>query len=262
MGWETEMTKPRKKTNVERFANITFEDFRNLAQDNAMSCYEKIGFPDEYREGKEIYIFRDIISKLTNLNKDGQIVLDIGPGCSQVAMLLIEHCRKYSHRLILVDSKEMLDLLPVEPFIVKIPAYYPDKCSSLFEEWHNKIDVISTYSVLHYVFDEGNLFNFIDKSLSLLSEGGQMLIGDIPNISKRKRFFASPAGVRFHQKFMKTDEIPSVRFNTLEEKHIDDSVIMSIISRSRNAGFDAYWLPQPDILPMANRREDILIIKP
>ena len=132
----------------------------------------------------------------------------------------------------------------------------------MFEEYKNKIDVILTYSVLHYVFDEGNLFGFLDKSLGLLSEGGQMLIGDIPNISKRKRFFASPSGVRYHQKFMKTREIPPVNFNILEENKIDDSVIMSIISRSRNAGFDAYLLPQPDILPMANRREDILIVKP
>ena len=248
-------------TNYRKFANLSFDKFKKLASDNALSCYEKIGFPDEYRKGKEKNIFQDIISKLTSINKKGQTVLDIGPGCSEVAIFLIEHCRKYSQRLILVDSQEMLDLLPVEPFIEKVPAYFPDECSSLIEEYKNKIDVILTYSVLHYVFDEGNLFSFLDKSLSLLSEGGQMLIGDIPNISKRKRFFASPTGVKFHQQFMKTDESPSVRFNTLEEKQIDDAVIMSIILRSRNAGFDAYWLPQPDILPMANRRDDILIIK-
>jgi hypothetical protein len=246
----------------EKFANLSFKDFRQLASDNALSCYEKIGFPDMYRKGKEKKIVQDIISKLTSIHNNGKTVLDVGPGCSEVATLLIEHCRKYSHRLILVDCKEMLDLLPTESFIVKVPAYYPDECPSLFEEYKNKIDVILTYSVLHYVFKEGNLFNFIDKSLSLLADRGQMLIGDIPNISKRKRFFSSPAGVRFHQRFMKTDKMPSVSFNTLEEHQIDDSVIMSIISRSRNAGFDAYWLPQQNTLPMANRREDILIIKP
>jgi len=247
---------------LEKFKDITFDDFRNLAKNETLSCYEKIGFPDEYRKGKEKNIFQDVISKLTNIKKKGRTVLDIGPGCSEVAILLIEHCRKYSHKLILIDSKEMLDLLPNDHFIVKVPAYYPDECPSLFEEYKNKIDVILTYSVLHYIFDEGNLFSFIDKSLSLLADCGQMLIGDIPNISKRKRFFASPTGVKFHQEFMKTNEIPSVSFNTLEEKQIDDAVIMSIISRSRNAGFDAYWLSQPDMLPMANRREDVLITKP
>ena len=250
------------KTDLDKFRRITFQGFRLLAKNDNISSYEKIGFPDEYRKGKERQIFQDILSKLTRIKIKHQTVLDIGPGCSEVATLLIEHCRKYSHRLILVDSNEMLDLLPVEPFIVKMPAYYPDECPSLFEEYKNKVDVILTYSVLHYVFDEGNLFSFLDKSLSLLSEGGQMLIGDIPNISKRKRFFASPSGVRFHQQFMKTDEIPSVCFNTLEENQIDDSVFMSIVSRSRSAGFDGYWLPQSDRLPMANRREDILITRP
>jgi hypothetical protein len=32
--------------------------------------------------------------------------------------------------------------------------------------------------------------------------------------------------------------------------------------RARNQGFEAYLLPQGDGLPMANRREDILITKP
>jgi len=58
----------------------------------------------------------------------------------------------------------------------------------------------------------------------------------------------------------------SVERAFLEKKELRglpvDSVIMSIILRSRNAGFDAYWLPQAEILPMANRREDVLIIKP
>ena len=35
-----------------------------------------------------------------------------------------------------------------------------------------------------------------------------MLIGDIPNMSKRKRFFASEEGVRFHQEFMKNKRSP------------------------------------------------------
>ena len=61
---------------------------------------------------------------------------------------------------------------------------------------------------------------------------------------------------------MKTDEIPEVNFNVLEPGQIDDAVILSIIMRCREAGFNAYWLRQADDLPMANRREDILIRKP
>lgn len=89
-----------------------------------------------------------------------------------------------------------------------------------------------------------------------------MLIGDIPNISKRKRFFSSDAGVKFHQEFTKTAGRPEIAFNCIEHDQIDDSVIFSLIGRARSAGFDAYVIPQNQKLPMANRREDILITRP
>ena len=89
-----------------------------------------------------------------------------------------------------------------------------------------------------------------------------MLIGDIPNISKRRRFFSGANGIKFHQEFMKTQTAPEVRFNTIERHRIDDSVILALLGRARNQGFDAYVLPQDPELSMANRREDILIRRP
>jgi hypothetical protein len=37
---------------------------------------------------------------------------------------------------------------------------------------------------------------------------------------------------------------------------------MDLLLRCRAAGFDSYLLRQPETLPMANRREDLLILKP
>jgi len=124
------------------------------------------------------------------------------------------------------------------------------------------VDVLLTYSVLHYVFAEGNVWDFLDRSLELLAEGAEMLIGDIPNISKRRRFFSSANGVKFHQQFNNTQALPEVHFNRLERRQMDDSVILALISRARNQGFDAYVVPQPPGLPFANRREDVLIRRP
>jgi hypothetical protein len=248
--------------NHDRFKDLTFEGFRRLAQDSSLSKYEKIGFPDSYREGREEKIFLDITSKLGNLNKKHQLVMDVGPGCSDLPLALIDLCREQEHTLVLIDSQEMLNHLPDEPFITKVHCYYPDECTWLFDEYAGKVDAVLAYSVLHYVFAEGNLFDFLDRSLSLLAVGGEMLIGDIPNISKRKRFFSTQTGIEFHQRFTGTEEIPEVEFNALETGKIDDAVILSIIMRARHAGFDAYWLPQADDLPMANRREDILIRRP
>jgi hypothetical protein len=243
------------------FDNIGFEDFRLMAKNESLTKYERIGFPDSYRKGFEQAIFEDIRGKLTNLESKGRTVVDIGPGCSDLPIMLVDWCRTHEHRLTLIDSAEMLDHLPDGPFLEKVPALYPH-CPDLMAKLHGGVDAIICYSVLHYIFADSSVFKFLDDSLSLLSPGGQMLIGDIPNISKRRRFFSSEAGVRFHQRFMQTTERPEVAFNQNESGKIDDAVIFSLLERARAGGFEAYVLPQNPKLPMANRREDILIIRP
>ncbi|MBM7866620.1 SAM-dependent methyltransferase [Heliobacterium gestii] len=245
-----------------RFRNLTFEGFRELACDPSLTRYERIGFPNSYREGKEEDIFIDILGKLPNLAKNEKTVLDIGPGCSELPYMLIEQCRNRGHKLILIDSEEMLQLLPDEPFIKKIPACFPAGCRQFISEYVEKVDVILTYSVFHYVFAEMNPFDFLDSAISLLCNNGEMLIGDIPNISKRKRFFSSPTGVAFHRNFTGRNDTPEVRYNTIDFGEVDDSVLFSLMQRCRMFGCDAYLMPQADNLPMANRREDFLIKKP
>jgi hypothetical protein len=53
-----------------------------------------------------------------------------------------------------------------------------------------------------------------------------------------------------------------VQFNNIEHGRIDDAVVLSILSRARSEGYHAWILPQASLLPMANRREDIIIKKP
>lgn len=247
---------------LSKHTDLTFEAYRRRAQDPTLSEYEKIAFPNVYREGYGSAIFTDIRRKLTNLEEPGQTVLEIGPGCSEPARLMIALCREKGHTLVLVDSAEMLALLPDEPFIVKVAAYFPDDCAALFEQYDGKIDVLLSYSVLHSVFAEGNVYRFVDRALGLLADGGQALIGDVPNVSKRKRFFSSANGARYHKAFMQTDEPPTVEFNVPEPEQIDDAVLFSLVMRARAAGFDGYILAQAIDLPLANRREDLLFCKP
>lgn len=243
------------------FENIRFDDFRRLAKENNLSKYERIGFPDSYRAGFEGLIFEDIQTKLYELRGKNKYVIDIGPGCSDLPIMLLELCRANEHRLHFVDCQEMLAALPDDPVLTKTAALFPD-CPNLIDSLHGKVDIVLCYSVLHYILVDTSFLRFIDSALSLLAPGGQMLLGDIPNVSKRKRFFSSEAGVQFHQEFMKTNEAPQVNFNTIEQNQIDDSIVLAILSRSRSQGYDAYVLPQRKDLPMANRREDILIIRP
>lgn len=241
--------------------DYSFAEFAKMATNSNLSLNQKIGFPDSYREGYAETIFNDILNKTFSSRTDNQTILDIGSGCGALPRLLIEYCKKGQHELLLLDSEEMLSLLPNGPKIGKIAGFYPS-CASLLTPWIGKVNVVICYSVLHYLFKEASFWKFIDISLKMLAPGGRLLLGDIPNISKRKRFFSSETGIQFHQRFMKTTEMPIVHFNRIEEDLIDDAVIMAILYRARGQGFDAYVMPQPSCLPMANRREDILISRP
>jgi len=241
------------------FENLSYDDFRRRAVDDSLSANEKIGFPDAYRQGKERAIFADITTKLPSLRSPKQAVLDVGPGCGSLPRLLIDQCRLTGSSLTLVDSPEMLDQLPDEPFVRKLAGRFPEEVQ--LDECTEQIDVVLVYSVLHYVVAAGGLWPFLERGLSLLAAGGAMLIGDVPNVSKRARFFTSEAGVAFHRRFAGDDSLPKLDSEN-ETSSIDDSVVLEILKRSRRRGLDAYVLPQGADLPMANRREDILISRP
>ena len=99
----------------DRFKNLTYEGFKELAGDQTLSRYEKIGFPNEYRQGKEQAIFQDILQKMPRLQEKGRVVLDIGCGCSELPSMFMDYCEQKEHQLILIDSAEMLELLPDRP---------------------------------------------------------------------------------------------------------------------------------------------------
>lgn len=246
----------------DRFADLKFNDFRILAEDEQLSPHERIGFPDSYRQHMEERILADIRTKLTHLDVGGSRVVDIGPGCGRLADAIVDHCRGSVGTLVLVDSKEVLDHLPEDRFILKVAGRFPDCCKAFLEDHREQVDAVLVYSVLHYVFVESSVFDFLDHCLELLAPGGQLLLGDIPNRSMRDRLFSSEAGRRFHREFMKTDEDPEVTRGIPVPGDIDDSVLLALLARARAAGFHAYLVPQAPTLPMANRREDILIERP
>ncbi len=245
-----------------RFADLTYDDFRRLARDDSLSRYEKIGFPDEYRRGFETRIFKDIRAKLNLLDGRDKKVADIGPGCSELPLMMASLCARRGHRLTWVDSAEMLAQLPDFPFVARIPARFPLDCASFIEQHAGSFHAVLAYSVLHYVMPGSDIFDFVDAAARLLAPSGALLIGDVPNISMRKRFFASESGRRFHRAFTGQQTDPGVCFNAPEPGRIDDAVMMALVMRQRAAGLHAYIVPQNGRLPMANRREDLLILRP
>ena len=251
----------RLKQDLSRFAKLTYDDFKRLAGDASLTDAQRIGFPDAYRAGFEAAIVEDIIAKTPPMNDRGGVVIDIGCGASDVPKLLAKHCAQQQHQLVFVDSAEMLKLAPAGAGITHAPGRFPEMPEFL-ETWRGKATAVITYSVLHYVFEGADLFGFLDAACALLTPGGHLLVGDIPNGSKRRRFFASETGVAFHKAFMETEQPPVVEPFMLEPGRIDDGVLLGIVMRYRAAGFDTYLLPQGRSLPLQNRREDLLIVRP
>ncbi len=238
---------------------LSFDDFKNLAKDDKLASYEKVGFGQKHRGDLERNIFPSVLSNLSNLRERERerVILDVGCGCSLPAVDMIEHCKKLGHKLVMMDSKEQLDNLPVENY-EKVIAQFPE-CQDFIESNKNSFDVILVYSVLHHVFFHQNVFRFLDNLVCLLKSQGELLVADIPNISKKKRFLASEYGAAYHKSWSGTDENPVVEWNSLDMLQMDDSFIFSILARYRNMGCETYLLPQANNLPMSNTREDILI---
>jgi hypothetical protein len=160
-----------------------------------------------------------------------------------------------------MDSAEMLGLIDTPSAIKKVPGKFPDAITEL-KPYIANLDLIVAYSVMQHVILDSNPFSFVDKALELLRPTGSLLLGDIPNNSKRNRYFSSERGIKAHRDYINSAEIPPPLVNYPETfEKIDDGIILGILMRYRGLGFETYLLPQSDDLPMANRREDILIIK-
>lgn len=250
------------RENFSRFENLTFDDFRALAKDASLTQNEKVGFPESYREGKEDFIFSDISAKLKNISLPERNIMEIGPGCSELPIKLAQLCKDNNSKLIFIDSEEMLSQLPKGPHITEYYGAFPSALGDDLDRLSGTLDAVVVYSVLQYVFAESELWEFVDLCMRLLTSGGEILFGDLPNESMRDRFISSPAAAAFRNDFSQGCESSAVMNDRRVRGHMDDRLMISILSRAREQGFHAWILPQNPSLPMANRREDIVIRKP
>ena len=234
----------------------TFDDFKKLAKNKKLSPSQKVDFPHR-KSLKEILDSIDEMCRIVPaIQGPCKVIVDIGSGCQLPVELFNEYINHFS-KLCLVDSAEMLNVLPkisCEKFSGKFP-----NVPRLFKKYKGRADVVICNSVIQYFVKEtGGWQEFIDKALELLKPGGQLLLSDIPNLSKAQRFFSTKEGIKYHQKKNKTKSKPVVK---IEMDDIDDYDLVSIINLYRDKGYDAYLLPMNSNLEFSNRREHILIRK-
>ncbi len=233
--------------------NLSFEQFRELTTRDGLEPNERIDDPFDTRTGKIDAIFADIQAKLPRLGDRARRVVDIGPGCGAMPAALAAHCERHGHRLWLVDSAEMLKYTPDAPHIIKVPGKFPD-VFDLLRPLIGNADAVLAYSMLHYVFEHDNVWEFLDRALVLLAPGGRLLLGDVPSWSKRKRMVRARHG--------ESSPALEVRDGEVWPGGLTDGVLFGLMARATESGFDAYLLPQPPDLPMAERRVDLLFERP
>lgn len=133
-------------------------------------------------------------------------------------------------------------------------------------------DRILIYAVIHYLEDFFAVSSFVGAAAALMSSNGRLLLGDIPNADRKRRFQSSEAGKQFEaewQQRMKeahaaggSDGDFALVGHSKLIGTLNDPQVLELASRLRVDGFHSYVLPQPPSLPFGHTREDILVVRP
>ena len=147
--------------------------------------------------------------------------------------MLLKNAEEKKQQVVLIDSEEMLNQLPDFPFCEKFSAMFPNETKHWSMENANAFDAIICYSVLHYIAVESSVELFVETVCDILAPGGFALIGDIPNVSKRNRFFDSEEGIRFHQKNNGPNSFPEINWNEKKPGEFNDDDVFNLLKIGR-----------------------------
>ena len=216
-----------------------------------------------FQSDSELLIPDDIKKKLILERSDD--VLDIGCGSGNIAIQISKEVNSIS----VCDHPNLIKRLKrinKRKNFKYIPSSFLD-----FNFGNQKFSKILIYSVLQTFSTRDELFNVLSKMKNLLSKGGRILIGDLPNTDKLNRFNSTERGKTFNiewnklkennkldqaevAKFVSKDDISNIDFN--------DQLVLDILKFYRKFNFNSYLLEQKHNLPFGNSREDIVVCHP
>ena len=213
----------------------------------------------QIQESVERLIPNDIISKL-NISQNDK-VLDVGCGAGLQLIEISKKCKLITacdHENVI---QRILNKNQLNKNISLVSGNFLDI------NFHGSFDKIYAYSVLSTLPSKKELYNFIDKAITLLNPNGQILFGDIPNSNTKARFINSDKGKEFlshWQKNMRENSQNKTKDNYLNNEadlsavFFDDNLVFEILLYARKLGLNSYLLPQNPELPFGHTREDII----
>ena len=240
-----------KINSVEKFYSDIINDKNSISLETGRYKFQK-------KEEKKII---NEITKILELNKSDKII-DIGCGTGDVVIPLSRKVKSITA----VDYPKIIDLLKKRSDKQRVQNMNFISSDMLKLKTKKKFNKVLAYSLIHYMKDKNQLKKFIKKLLDLTSSNGIILIGEIPNISMKKRFLKSKIGKEINKKFLhnlnKLKQKYTSQFN-YNEKFIQiyDKEIRFMINYCNQIGVDAYVLPIKKGLPFSYTRVNLLIKK-
>ena len=221
---------------------------RRAKLDNVQEIAGRFGF----QKKAEQYLLLDLVDKLSLTPEDD--VLEIGCAAGNLLIPLSFFVRSMTG----IDHKDLLrtlkSRLPKEKNITLIPGNFLDvKVSGSFSR-------ILIYSVIHYLKDEAELEKFIRKAVAVLRPGGKILIGDIPNMDRKRRFLRTTEGKKFdaHWRTLVKNNMGNNIGLIGAHFEIGDDVIARLLRLFKKLRLHAQVLRQPKTHAFSHTREDIL----
>ena len=209
--------------------------------------------------GTERLILRDVMAKLA-ISPDDR-VLDIGSGIGTIAIPL----SYFVESVTCVDHPEILTRLAKtpRPNILTVPGSFYDVDPG------GPFTKVIAYSMAHYLGSLERVCALVDRALTYMAHGGLMLLGDVPNEGFRDRTVSTPEGQRtiaYWTRLMiqtdkeKTETEALLRLpRDTDLVEFGDTELLAILLHVRKGGNNAWLLRQPDGLPWAHQREDVMI---
>jgi cyclopropane fatty-acyl-phospholipid synthase-like methyltransferase len=239
-------------------SRITFENYSHIASLPDVNNTEAAGRL-VFQQEAERKILPDILVKLDLKATD--TLLEIGCGPGNLLVPLSGFCAKAAG----IDNQGAITRLKnrfaKDAQISCIPGNFLDMNLPA-----THFDKILIYSVLHYLSNRDEAINFIERALSILRPGGRMLLGDVPNISKKSRFVNSKTGQKVAKNWVEQMK-EAGGYHPLEKIEsdsqlitFDDALVLDLMAFIRGKGFETFLLPQPIDLPFGGTREDILVV--
>ena len=243
-------------------SNKTFQQYGKLAK----SEFSHTVASGRYRVHveSEPHMIRDIISKLELKSTDRLLEIGCGAGNLLIPLsFMVAEATGIDHPNVI----ERLGRRFTDPGLRLIGTDFLDYQPAPDELY----DRVLINSVLEALTDEAEAIEFIEKAAGLLAPRGRLLIGDIANVDKKKRFIETKFGQDFSQEWQ--DRLAAADGGVHENEAakillVDDEVflqtddfVLDVVRRFRRPGWEAYCLPQPPDLPLGYTREDVLIMR-